>query len=91
MPIYDSRGIIAYTLADETRDRVRWACRHCPLHGQYRTMDLRAKLCEDIAMPDLLRKLAEACGCERKRSDWDPCGAYYLDPTDAAEIARRMP
>ena len=64
-------------------EMVRLACRKCDRKGQYRRHTLIQKHGAEVAMPDLLGKIA--VGCPRlKPFGNDRCGAYYTDLAQSA-------
>jgi hypothetical protein len=70
-----------YTLADEKREVILVACSKCDWKAAFRRDELIASHGTALAMPTLLRQLA-APGCPRTGSNWDPCGAHFVEPIE---------
>ena len=75
----------SYSLAEWPDDVVRLVCDRCGRRGQYRKGRLLSEHPADIAMPDLLRVIAN---CDRYDPLTGGCGAHY--DLDEAELASRM-
>ena len=83
-----SRGAInIYRLRDELRATILVACTKCDWKAAYSRDELMALHCADRAMPDLLNYLA-APGCSKVGSNWDRCGAHFVEPIEG--VARAL-
>src|SRR6478609_2906732 len=77
-----SRGALnIYRLRDEPRATILVACTKCDRKAAYSRDELTALNGADRAMPDLLHDLA-APGCSKMGSNWDRCGAHFVEPLD---------
>jgi hypothetical protein len=75
-----SRGALnIYRLRDELREIILVACIKCDWKAAYSRDELIALHGADCAMPDLLDQVV-APGCTRLGSNWDRCGAYFVEP-----------
>jgi hypothetical protein len=72
-----------YRLADEKREIILVACSKCDWRAALSRDDLIASHGADYPMPDLLGHLA-APSCSRLGSNWDRCGAHYVEPIEGA-------
>ena len=72
-----------YRLADEQRETILVACSKCDWRAAFSRDELIASHGADYAMPNLLNHLA-APGCSRLGSNWDRCGAHYVEPIEGA-------
>lgn len=70
----------ARRLRDLPDGLVRIACTKCDRRGQYQRRTLFAEHHPDIALPDLLHRIAADCPRMTGRGN-DRCGAYYADLT----------
>ena len=70
-----------YRLRDEPRATILVACTKCDWKAAYSRDELFALYGSDRVMPDLLNDLA-APGCSKIGSNWDRCGAYFVEPID---------
>jgi hypothetical protein len=78
-----SRGAITiYRLRDEPNASILIACIKCDWKAAFGRDELIAQHGADRPMPELL-SLVAAPSCLRVRSQWDRCGAYYVEPIDA--------
>src|SRR3954462_12681379 len=57
------------------------ACTKCDWKAAYNRDELFALYGADRVMPDLLNDLA-APGCLKIGSNWDRCGAHFVEPID---------
>ena len=64
---------------DEPRATILVACTKCDWKAAYSRDELTALHGADRAMPDLLHDLA-APGCSKMGSNWDRCGAHFVEP-----------
>jgi hypothetical protein len=64
----------ALTLWTYPLDLVRISCERCGRAGRYGRAGLIERFGADIALPDLLRRLAD---CDRAHDMSHPCGAHY--------------
>ena len=79
-----SRGALnIYRLRDEPREIILVACTKCDWKAAYSRDELIALHGADRAMPDLIDHLA-APGCPRIGSNWDRCGAHFVEPMEGA-------
>jgi hypothetical protein len=79
-----SRGALTtYRLRDEPRAMILVACTKCDWKAAYSRDELIALLGADRAMPDLLDQLAVP-GCARIGSNWDRCGAHFVEPSEGS-------
>jgi hypothetical protein len=77
-----SRGALnIYRLRDERREITLVACTKCDWKAAYSRDELIALQGADRAMPDLLDQLV-APGCTRLGSNWDRCGAHFVEPIE---------
>jgi hypothetical protein len=77
-----SRGALRiYRLRDEPREVILVACTKCDWKAAYSRDELIALHGGDCAMPDLLDQLV-APGCTRLGSNWDRCGAHFVEPIE---------
>jgi hypothetical protein len=77
-----SRGALnIYRLRDEPRATILVACTKCDWKAAYSRDELFALYGSDRVMPDLLNDLA-APDCSKIGSNWDRCGAYFVEPID---------
>jgi hypothetical protein len=77
-----SRGALnIYRLRDEPSAIILVACTKCDWKAAYSREELIALHGADRAMPDLLDDLA-APGCSKVDSNWDRCGAHFVDPIE---------
>jgi hypothetical protein len=77
-----SRGALTiYRLRDEPSAIVLVACTKCDWKAAYSRDELIALYGADRAMPDVLDHLA-APDCPRTGSNWDPCGAHFVEPIE---------
>jgi hypothetical protein len=77
-----SRGALnIYRLRDEPSAIVLVSCTKCDWKAAYSREELVALYGADRVMPDLLNDLA-APGCSKIGSNWDRCGAYFVEPID---------
>ena len=75
-----SRGALnIYRLRDEPGVTILVACTKCDWEAAYSRDELTALHGADRAMPDLLHDLA-APGCSKMGSNWDRCGAHFVEP-----------
>ena len=70
-----------YRLRDEPSAIILVACAKCDWKAAYTRDELIALHGADRTMPDLLDDLA-AASCSRIGSNWDRCGAHFVDPID---------
>src|SRR5215471_4870220 len=70
-----------YRLADEKRETILVACSKCDWRAAFSRDELIAAYGADYAMPNLLDHLA-APSCSRLGSNWDRCGAHYVEPIE---------
>jgi hypothetical protein len=59
------------------------ACTKCDWKAAYSRDELIALRGADRSMPDLLNDLA-APGCSNIGSNWDRCGAHFVEPIEGA-------
>jgi hypothetical protein len=79
-----SRGAIRiYRLRDDSHASILIACTKCDWKAAFDRDELIAAHGADRPMPELL-SLVAAPSCMRVRSQWDRCGAYYVEPIDGA-------
>ena len=79
-----SRGALnIYRLRDEPRATILVACTKCDWKAAYSRDELTALHGADRAMPDLLHDLA-APGCSKVGSNWDRCGAHFVEPIEGS-------
>jgi hypothetical protein len=77
-----SRGAIAvYRLCDEPHLSILIACTKCDWKAAFSRDELIAQHGADCPLPELLSLVATP-GCSRVRSQWDRCGAYYVEPIE---------
>jgi hypothetical protein len=77
-----SRGAITvYRLRDEQHASILIACTKCDWKAAFSRDELIAQHGADRPMPELL-SLVAAPSCSRVRSQWDRCGAYYVEPIE---------
>jgi hypothetical protein len=69
-----------YRLADELRETILVACSKCDWKAAYQRAELLAEHGAACPMPSLLNHLA--AGCPRLGSQWDRCGAHYVEPVE---------
>jgi hypothetical protein len=74
-------GLNIYRLRDEPRAIILAACTKCDWKAAYGRDELIALHGADPAMPDLLNDLA-APGCSKIGSNWDRCGAHFVEPIE---------
>jgi hypothetical protein len=74
---------VFYRLADEKREIILVACSKCDWRAAFSRDHLIASHGADYAMPNLLNHLA-APSCSRLGSQWDRCGAHYVEPIEGA-------
>jgi hypothetical protein len=75
-----SRGAITvYRLRDEPHATILIACTKCDWKSAFNRDELIAEQGADRPLPELL-SLVAAPGCSRVGSQWDRCGAYYVEP-----------
>jgi hypothetical protein len=75
-----SRGAITvYRLRDEPHATILIACTKCDWKAAFNRDELIAEHGADRPLPELL-SLVAAPGCSRVGSQWDRCGAYYVEP-----------
>jgi hypothetical protein len=80
----NSRGALnIYRLRDEPRATILVACTRCDWKAAYSRDELTAVHGADRTMPDLLNDLA-APGCSKIGSNWDRCGAHYVEPIEGS-------
>jgi predicted RNA-binding Zn-ribbon protein involved in translation (DUF1610 family) len=80
--IAPSRGAITiYRLRDETHATIVVACSKCGWKAAFDRDELIAQHGADYPMPELLGLVA-APGCPKAGSQWDRCGAYYVEPIE---------
>lgn len=76
-----SRKYTSPYLSDERSPKVHVVCSVCGMRRRYDTAQLLDRLSEDVCMPDLVRRLAKAEGCDRiGKVAFDvekPCGLRY--------------
>jgi hypothetical protein len=72
-----------YRLRDEPRATILVACTKCDWKAAYSRDELIAMHGSDRAMPDLVDQLA-APGCSRVASNWDRCGAHFVEPIEGS-------
>jgi hypothetical protein len=70
-----------YALADEQRSAIAVACTKCSWQAEFSREDLIAMYGLDYPLPNLLNLLASST-CAKVGSQWDRCGAYYVNPID---------
>src|SRR3954463_12032990 len=70
-----------YRLRDEPRATILVARTKCDWKAAYSRDELFALYGPDRVMPDLLNDLA-APDCSKIGSNWDRCGAYFVEPID---------
>jgi hypothetical protein len=70
-----------YRLRNEPREIILVACTKCDWKAAYSRDELIALHGVDCAMPDLLNQLV-APGCTRLGSNWDRCGAHFVEPSE---------
>ena len=76
-----SRGAITvYRLRDEPHASILIACTKCDWKAAFNRDDL-IEHGADRPLPELLSFVA-APGCSRVGSQWDRCGAYYVEPIE---------
>ena len=79
-----ARGALdIYRLRDEPRAIILVACTKCDWKAAYSRDELIALHGADRAMPDLLHDLA-APGCSKMGSNWDRCGAHFVEPIEGS-------
>ena len=79
-----SRGALnIYRLRDEPRATILVACTKCDWKAAYSRDELIALHGADCAMPDLLNQLAVPA-CTRIGSNWDRCGAHFVEPIEGS-------
>jgi hypothetical protein len=77
-----SRGAITvYRLHDEPHLSILIACTKCEWKAAFNRDELIAQHGADCPLPELL-SLVAAPGCPRVGSQWDRCGAYYVEPIE---------
>ena len=76
-------ALTIYRLRDEPRATILVACTKCDWKAAYSRDELIALHGADRAMPDLLNDLA-APGCSNIGSNWDRCGAHFVEPIEGA-------
>lgn len=66
-------------LSDMQEAKIIVTCRHCPMRKQYDTAEMLERIEEDVPMPELVRRIAIAEGCQRGQhpSFENPCGLHY--------------
>ena len=74
-------AITIYRLRDEQRATILVSCSKCDWKAAYSRDELIAQHGADRAMPDLLNELA-APGCSNIGSNWDRCGAHFVEPIE---------
>jgi hypothetical protein len=80
--IAPSRGAITvYRLRDEPHSSILIACTKCDWKAAFNRDELIAQHGADCPLPELL-SLVAALGCSRMGSQWDRCGAYYVEPIE---------
>ena len=78
------RGALTiYRLRDEPSAIILVACTKCDWKAAYSRDELIALHGADRAMPNLLNDLA-APGCSKIGSNWDRCGAHFVEPIEGA-------
>src|SRR6478609_5208624 len=70
-----------YRLRDEPRAIILAACTKCDWKAAYSRDELTTLHGADRAMPDLLNDLAGP-GCSKIGSNWDRCGAHFVEPIE---------
>ena len=70
-----------YRLADEPRETILVACSKCDWKVAFRRDELITAHGAACPMPSLLEHLA-APGCAKVGSQWDRCGAHYVEPIE---------
>ena len=76
------RGALTiYRLRDEPSAIILVACTKCDWKAAYSRDELIALHGADRAMPNLLNDLA-APGCSKIGSNWDRCGAHFVEPIE---------
>jgi hypothetical protein len=77
-----SRGATTvYRLRDEQHESILIACTKCDWKAAFDRDGLIARHGADCPLPELL-SLVAAPGCSRVGSQWDRCGAYYIEPIE---------
>jgi hypothetical protein len=84
-----SRGAITvYRLRDEPHASILIACTKCDWKAAFNRDELIAQHGADRPMPELL-SLVAAPDCSRVGSQWDRCGAYYVEPIEGSDALAR--
>jgi hypothetical protein len=79
-----SRGAITiHRLRDEPHATILIACTKCDWKAAFNRDELIAQHGAACPLPELL-SLVTAPGCSRVGSQWDRCGAYYVEPIEGA-------
>jgi hypothetical protein len=82
-----SRGAITiYRLHDESHASILIACTKCDWKAAFDRDELIAAYGADYPLPNLLNFVA-APDCSRVGSQWDRCGAYYVEPIEGGKDA----
>ena len=76
-------AITIYRLRDESHASILIACTKCDWKAAFDRDELIAAYGADYPLPNLLNFVA-APGCSRVGSQWDRCGAYYVEPIEGA-------
>ena len=85
-----SRGAITiYRLRDESHASILIACTKCDWKAAFDRDELIAAHGADYPLPNLLSFVA-APDCSRVGSQWDRCGAYYVEPIEGARKMRGL-
>jgi hypothetical protein len=78
----------AYVVDDLPEGLTAIHCPKCRRMGRYRRETLLARFGPDMALPDVLVKLAH---CTRRRDMGDPCGVVYSEPLGRGGPRRPTP
>jgi hypothetical protein len=80
----NQRGALTiYRLRDEPRTTILVACTKCDWKAAYSRDELIALHSSERAMPDLLHALT-APSCSKMGSNWDRCGAHFVEPIEGS-------
>jgi hypothetical protein len=77
-------AMTVYRLRDESHTSILIACTKCDWKAAFDRDELIAQHGADRPLPELLSFVA-APGCSRVGSQWDRCGAYYVEPIEGAQ------
>ena len=79
----------ANRLRDESHASILIACTKCDWKAAFDRDELIAAHGADYPLPNLLTFVA-APGCSRLGSQWDRCGAYYVEPIKGRRSGRTV-